>query len=95
MDEKTIEKEIIMANNLEKKSNTEITTPDNKGFHPIQAVKDWWFSLPPWGRALFSLGGLGAGTFIAHDAMEHDLIPDIKIGKIFELTMRPKDSDDD
>lgn len=84
-----------MANNMEKKSKEMTTQNGGFAFHPIRAIKGWWESLPPWGRTLVSLAGIGAGAYVTHDAMDHGLIPDIKIANILEFTTKPKESDDD
>ena len=79
-----------MANNMEKKSKEMTTLNSGFPFQPLRAIKDWWESLPPWGRAMFSTVGLLGITYLTHDALDHGLTPNIKIANILEFTTKPK-----
>ncbi len=85
-----------MTNNMENVS-TGITEHGNGFLHFIKEIKEtvekWWISLPPWGRTAVSLGLIGSGTFIIHDALEHDCKPEIRIGNVLEMTMSPTSVD--
>lgn len=58
-----------------------------------QAVRNAWNSLPPWGRTVVSVVFIGSGTYIIHDALEHNCRPEIRIGNVLEVTMSPTSVD--
>ena len=74
-----------MKDNLEIQS-TELSSRSH-GFR--NSIKNWWVSLPPWGRTLISGLGIGGLVFLTHDAFEHDYIPSIRVGSV-ELSMTSK-----
>lgn len=82
-----------MTSNMENMSAG--ITEHSQGFlyHLGQIARDWWKSLPPWGRTIVSLGVIASGTYMVHDALEHDCRPEIKIGNVLEMTMSPASVD--